>query len=52
MQQSARADERGLQADDNGKQQEQAPEQEGDHHNDHSSNVKAVDDGMRVGSGR
>ncbi len=52
MQQSARAGERQLWADNNGKQQERAPRQEGDHCNNRSSNVQAVDDGMRVGGRR
>ncbi len=51
-QQSAREDERQLRADDNGKQRERAPGQEGDHRNNRSSNVQAVDDGMKVGGGR
>jgi hypothetical protein len=52
MQQSARANERQLWAEDNGKQQEWVPGQEGDHCDDRSGNVQAVNDGMRVGGGR
>jgi hypothetical protein len=51
-QQSARADERQLRVDDNGKRQERALGQEGDHRYNHSNNVQAMDNGMRVGGGR